>query len=200
MEISIKLRHTPLLAFLRVSEREHKLNEHFNLLHTMGTFKHKMMAVTIVMSGEIWPLRKASNEFKNCLKYRNIGDIYSPPTEWRWLCFNFCLPVSHSVHRTLLAFTANSAAQSSAQTYIHSAIVVIDTSNNAWHSQVHWLAGTPYLAVKASNGVAMWPLPIIHWASLYRDPPPWFWTKKLYKYIRSLFWTLQTPDPSPGPC
>ena len=51
----------------------------------------------------------------------------------------------------LLAFTANSAAQSSAQTHIHSAIVVIDTSNNAWHSQVHWLAGTPHLAVKASN-------------------------------------------------
>ena len=51
----------------------------------------------------------------------------------------------------LLAFTANSAAQSSAQTHIHSAIVVIDTSNNVWHSQVHWLVGTPYLAVKASN-------------------------------------------------
>ena len=52
---------------------------------------------------------------------------------------------------TLLAFTANSAAQSSAQTHIHSAIVVIDTSNNAWHSQVHWLVETPYLAVKDSN-------------------------------------------------
>ena len=33
--------------------------------------------------------------------------------------------------RSLLVFTANSAAQSSAQTHIHSAIVVIDTSNNA---------------------------------------------------------------------
>ena len=52
----------------------------------------------------------------------------------------------------LLAFTANLATQSSAQTHIHSAIVVIDTSNNAWHSQVHWLVETPYLAVKASNG------------------------------------------------
>ena len=52
---------------------------------------------------------------------------------------------------SLLAFAANSAAQSSAQTHIHSAIVVIDTSNNAWHSQVHWLFGTPHLAVKASN-------------------------------------------------
>ena len=50
-----------------------------------------------------------------------------------------------------LAFIALSAAQSSAQTRIHSAIVVIDTSNNAWHSQVHWLVGTPYLAIKASN-------------------------------------------------
>ena len=52
---------------------------------------------------------------------------------------------------SLLAFTANSAAQSSAQTHIHSAIVVIDTSNSAWHSQVHWLFGTAYLVVKASN-------------------------------------------------
>ena len=35
------------------------------------------------------------------------------------------------ISSALLAFTANSAAQSSAQTHIHSAIVVIDTSNNA---------------------------------------------------------------------
>ena len=55
---------------------------------------------------------------------------------------------------SLLAFTANSAAQSSAQTHIHSVIAVIDTSNNAWHSQVHWLVGTPHLAVKASNAVS----------------------------------------------
>ena len=54
---------------------------------------------------------------------------------------------------SLLAFTANSAAQSSAQTHIHSAIVVIDTSNNARHSQVHWFFGTVYLAVKDSNGL-----------------------------------------------
>ena len=40
--------------------------------------------------------------------------------------------ISQGIYITsLLAFTANSAAQSSAQTDIHSAIVVIDTSNNA---------------------------------------------------------------------
>ena len=45
----------------------------------------------------------------------------------------------------LLAFIALSAAQSSsAQTLIHSAILVIDTSNN-------WLVRTPYLSIKASN-------------------------------------------------
>ena len=55
------------------------------------------------------------------------------------------------IPKALLAFTANSAAQSSAQTHIHSGIVVIDTANNAWQSQVHWLDGTPHLAVKASN-------------------------------------------------
>ena len=102
---------------------------------------------------------------------------------------------NHYLHYPLLAFTALSAAQSSAQTHIQSAIVVIDTSNNAWHSQVHWLVyhvrlrivrirqnplwlwnpeetspevqnrgisgptnghwlvGTPYLAIKASNVV-----------------------------------------------
>ena len=29
--------------------------------------------------------------------------------------------------------------------------MVVDTSNNACHSQVHWLVATPYLAIKASN-------------------------------------------------
>ena len=52
---------------------------------------------------------------------------------------------------TLLAFIALSAAQSSAQTRIHSAILVIDTSNNASYNQVHWLVRTPYLSIKASN-------------------------------------------------
>ena len=58
---------------------------------------------------------------------------------------------------TLLAFIAHSAFQSSAQTHIHNAIVVIDTSNNASYNQVHWLVGTPYLAVKASNGLEALP-------------------------------------------
>ena len=43
----------------------------------------------------------------------------------------------HAETYALLAFIALSAAQSSAQTYIH--------------SQVHWLVGTPYLAIKASD-------------------------------------------------
>ena len=72
----------------------------------------------------------------------------------------------------LLAFTDNSAAQSSAQTHIHSAIVVIDTSNNAWHSQVHWLVETPYLAVKASNVV---------WATV---------TVKIYWHLVKIYWYL----------
>ena len=59
----------------------------------------------------------------------------------------------HQAHDSLLAFIALSAAQSSAQTRIHTAILVIDTSNNASYSQVHWLVGTPYLSIKASNGV-----------------------------------------------
>ena len=58
-----------------------------------------------------------------------------------------------SQKRALLAFIALLAAQSSAQTRIHSAILVIDTSNNASYSPVHWLVGTPYLSIKASNVV-----------------------------------------------
>ena len=56
---------------------------------------------------------------------------------------------------TLLAFIALSAAQSTAQTCIHSAILVIDTSNNASYNQVHWSIGTPYLSTKASNVFAI---------------------------------------------
>ena len=55
---------------------------------------------------------------------------------------------------SLLAFIALSAAQSSAQTRIHNAILVIDTSNNASYNQVHWLVRTPYLSIKASNDTA----------------------------------------------
>ena len=44
------------------------------------------------------------------------------------------------------------AAQSSAQTFIHSAILFIDTSNNAWYSQTHWLIRMPQLPIIASNG------------------------------------------------
>ena len=51
----------------------------------------------------------------------------------------------------LLAFITLSVAQSSAQTRIHSAFLVIDTSNNASYNQVHWLVGMPYLSIKASN-------------------------------------------------
>ena len=83
----------------------------------------------------------------------------SPPLQPTWVRHHPYLdqtspPPPGSDTTTLLALTANSASQSSAQTHIHSAIVVIDTSNNAWHSQVHWLVGTSHLAVKASNAPA----------------------------------------------
>ena len=50
---------------------------------------------------------------------------------------------------------ALSAAQSSAQTFIHNAIMFIDTSNNAWYNKTHWLIGTPYLSIIASNVIAL---------------------------------------------
>ena len=51
---------------------------------------------------------------------------------------------------SLLAFIA---AQSSTQTRMHSAILVIDTANNVSYHQVHWLVRTRYLLIKASNDV-----------------------------------------------
>ena len=44
------------------------------------------------------------------------------------------------------------AVQSCAQTFIHNAIMLIDTSDNASYNQVHGLIRTPYLSIKASNG------------------------------------------------
>ena len=35
---------------------------------------------------------------------------------------------------------------------IHNAIILIDTCDNAWYNQVHWLIRTPYLSIKVSNG------------------------------------------------
>ena len=61
------------------------------------------------------------------------------------------LPEHLLPRNTLLAFIALSAAQSSVHTCIQSAILVIDTSNNASYNQVHWLVGMPHLSIKASN-------------------------------------------------
>ena len=63
---------------------------------------------------------------------------------------------------SLLAFIALSAIQSSAQTRIHSAILVIDTCNNASYNQVHWLVRTQYLSIKASNGLLQETLGLPH--------------------------------------
>ena len=65
--------------------------------------------------------------------------------------------IFRDLRKLLLAFIALSAAQSSAQTRIHSAILVIDTSNNASYNQVHWLVRTPYLSIKSSNETAVTP-------------------------------------------
>ena len=56
--------------------------------------------------------------------------------------------------KALLAITDISTVQSSAQTFIHNAVLFIDSFNNAWHLQAHWLIGTPYLSTIASNGTS----------------------------------------------
>ena len=46
---------------------------------------------------------------------------------------------------------ALSAVQLCEQTFIHNAIMFIDTSKNAWYNQVHWLIRKPYFSIIASN-------------------------------------------------
>ena len=46
---------------------------------------------------------------------------------------------------------ARLAVQSGAQTFIHNAIMLIDTSDNDSYNQVHWLIGMPHLSTKTSN-------------------------------------------------
>ena len=46
---------------------------------------------------------------------------------------------------SLLAMIAHLAVQSSTQTFIHNAFLLIDTSDNARYNQVHLLIGTSYL-------------------------------------------------------
>ena len=47
----------------------------------------------------------------------------------------------------LIAMIDFLTVQSSAQTFIHNAIVFIDTPNNALYNQAHWFFGTPYLSM-----------------------------------------------------
>ena len=52
---------------------------------------------------------------------------------------------------TLLAMIALCTVQSSSQTFIHNAILFVDTSDNVWYHQGHWLIGTPYLLIITNN-------------------------------------------------
>ena len=71
----------------------------------------------------------------------------TPPPHPAQTTFQWNLPGS-----CIITDFSLSAAQSSAQTRIHNAILFIDTSNKASYNQVHWLVRTPYLSIKASNG------------------------------------------------
>ena len=52
----------------------------------------------------------------------------------------------------IIAIVAISAVESSAPAFIHNAIVFIDTWDNAWYNQLHWVVETPYLSTIDSNG------------------------------------------------
>ena len=59
------------------------------------------------------------------------------------------------LHAPSLAMTANSAVQSSTQTFFLNDILFMDTPNNAYYKPPHSLIRTPYLAIIASNDIFM---------------------------------------------
>ena len=90
-----------------------------------------------------------------------------PKTGWKWKkldggcvpialthCFNWYVRCNFE-WVPLLAIITLSVVQSSVQTFIHNAIMFIDTSNNDWYLQAHWIIGTPYLSIITSN-VTYW--------------------------------------------
>ena len=58
------------------------------------------------------------------------------------------MPITGS---TLLSMIALLVVQSPTLTRVHIAIWLIETSNNAWHSNAHFLMGMPCLTIIASN-------------------------------------------------
>ena len=102
----------------------------------------------------------------------------------------------------LLAFIAFSAAQSSTQTRIHRAILVIDTSNNASYNQVHWLVRTPYMSIKASNDLIYFNtliffvnvLSLVVIFTAEASFHCWISLKSPLKHFHSIFWWVKTVD------
>ena len=50
---------------------------------------------------------------------------------------------------------ALSAVQSTTETFVYNDSLFIDTSNNAWYNQAHWLRGMPYLSIISSYDLAI---------------------------------------------
>ena len=116
-------------------------------------------------------------KINSCLLIQDIPSKQTPYQEiGSTLSRNCSLECINSLQcYALLAFMALSAAQSSAQTYIHSVILVIDTPNNASYSPVHWLIRTLYLSIKASNELTerCSPLPLMLASPLTYAVHPW---------------------------
>ena len=81
----------------------------------------------------------------------HLGKIFHPPLQLK-VRSHFAAAATAFFAATLLAIIAVFTVQSSVQTFIHNAIVFIDTSINVWYNQAHWRFGTPpYLSIIASN-------------------------------------------------
>ena len=103
------------------------------------------------MSGRHPPVSRITDRCKN-ITLRAVTIDYIPQD-----CVDECSLCSRAAliyeHLSLLVMIALLTVQSCAQTFIHNAIMFIDTSDNASYNQVHWLTRTSYLSIKASNDV-----------------------------------------------
>ena len=70
---------------------------------------------------------------------------------WKPMHCNSITSEDALVLQCVFGYATTSAVQPSAQTFIHNSILFIDTYNNSWHNQTHWLIRSPYFATIASN-------------------------------------------------
>ena len=154
MELALKdLLRTkiPLLVIGLTTTKRTMRNQRYNVRRTLSLSVRLSYSWRVRTSRK---LREVWSQSKFLLQYHTTETFCQYTTShpdihlsYSKQCFNLMLLVRIITSNNIALL----AVQSSAVTFLHNAISFIDTSNNAWYNQVHWLIGTPYLSMIASN-------------------------------------------------